>query len=47
MASCIVIFRGGFLASSFIMKLLAYSKLLMYSRSHSSMSPFLFKSKHI
>lgn len=42
-----VTLRGGLRASSFIITLLAYSKLLMYSRSHSSLSPFLFKSRHI
>ena len=45
--SCMVRFLGGLRANSFIMTLLAYSKLLMYSRSHSGMSPFLFRSKHI
>jgi len=45
--SCIVRFLGGFRAKSFIITLLAYSKLLMYSRSHSGMSPFLFRSRHI
>ena len=45
--SCMVRLRGGFLARSFIITLLAYSKLLIYSLSHSTMSPFLFKSRHI